>query len=189
MSIIASPALDLTTLTGDYSLDAAHSRVGFQARHAMVTKVRGAFNDVTGTIHLDGGDPSRSNAQVTVQAASVDTRNADRDAHLIGGDFLAIDQYPTITFASTAAERIDSENSLLTGDLSIRGVSRPVVIPFAFSGTAVDPWGNTRVGFEGSVVINRKDWGITFNAALDAGGVLLGEKVTLEFDLSLVKVA
>lgn len=189
MSTIASPALDLTTLTGDYSLDAAHSRVGFQARHAMVTKVRGAFNEVAGTIRLDGADPTRSHAELTIQAASVDTRNADRDAHLRGGDFLSIDQYPTITFASTAAEQIDGENYRLTGALAIRGVTRPVVIPFEFTGTAVDPWGNTRVGFEGSVVINRKDWGITFNAALDAGGVLLGEKVTLEFDLSLVKVA
>jgi polyisoprenoid-binding protein YceI len=186
---IASTTLDLGTLTGDYALDAAHSRIGFQARHAMVTKVRGAFNEVEGSIHLDGTDPSGSSARITIQAASIDTRNADRDAHLRGNDFFAMEEFPTITFVSTSAEQVDADNYRLTGDLSIRGVTKSVTVPFEFNGAVVDPWGNTRVGFEGSVTINRKDWGISFNAALEAGGLLVSEKVTLEFDLSLVKTS
>jgi polyisoprenoid-binding protein YceI len=179
---------DLTQLTGEYSIDTAHSRIGFHARHAMVTKVRGAFNEFVGTLHLDGTDPSQSSAAVTIQATSIDTRNADRDAHLRGNDFFNMEEFPTISFASTKAEQVDPDHYLLTGDLTIRGIARPVSIPFEFSGTVVDPWGNTRVGFEGSVVINRKDWGINFNAALEAGGLLVSEKVTLEFELSAVKV-
>ena len=100
-----------------------------------------------------------------------------------------MEEFPTISFVSTRAEQVDPDNYVLTGDLSIRGVTKPVSIPFEFTGTAVDPWGNTRVGFEGSVVINRKDWGVNFNAPLEAGGLLVGEKVTLEFELSAVKVA
>jgi polyisoprenoid-binding protein YceI len=182
-------SLDLTTLTGDYTIDPAHSRIGFQARHAMVTKVRGAFNEFTGTLHLDGGDPSASTARVSIAVASIDTRNADRDGHLLGSDFLALEEFPTIEFASTAARRVDDEHYELTGDLTLRGVTRAITIPFELSGSAVDPWGSTRVGFEGSVVINRKDWGVSWNAALEAGGLLVSEKVTLEFDLSAVKVA
>ncbi len=180
---------DLTQLTGDYAIDTAHSRVGFHARHAMVTKVRGAFNEFEGHLHLDGADATKSSAAVTIQVTSVDTRNADRDAHLRGNDFFSMEEFPTITFVSTKAEQIDPENYVLTGDLAIRGVIKPVSIPFEFTGTAIDPWGNTRVGFEGSVAINRKDWGVSFNAPLDAGGLLVGEKVTLEFELSAVKTA
>ena len=176
-------------LTGDYALDPAHSRLGFQARHAMVTKVRGAFNDVEGTVHIDALDPSKSSASITIQVASIDTRNADRDAHLRGNDFLALDDFPTITFVSTAAEKVGDDTYNVTGDLTVRGVTKPITIPFEFTGAVVDPWGNLRVGFEGSVVINRKDWGVSFNAALEAGGVLVSEKVTLEFDLAVVKRA
>ena len=188
MSTTTSP-VDLTELTGDYTLDTTHSRIGFHARHAMVTKVRGSFNDFEGTLHLDGANPAASTAAITIQASSVDTRNADRDAHLRSNDFFNMEEFPTISFVSTRAEQVDPENYVLTGDLSIRGVTKPVSIPFEFTGTAVDPWGNTRVGFEGTVVINRKDWGVNFNAPLEAGGILVGEKVTLEFELSAVKVA
>jgi polyisoprenoid-binding protein YceI len=120
---------------------------------------------------------------------SIDTRNADRDAHLRSNDFLAMDEYPTITFESTSAEKVDDDHYRLTGDLTVRGVSRPVTIPFEFTGAVKDPWGNLRAGFEGEVTINRKDWGVSFNAPLEAGGVLVGEKVNLEFELSLVKKA
>lgn len=184
-----STTTDQAQLTGTYSIDTSHSRVGFSARHAMVTKVRGAFNDFEGTLQLDGAEPSRSSATVTVQVASIDTRNADRDGHLRGGDFFAIDEFPTITFTSTAAAQTGADSYELTGDLAIKGVTKQVTIPFEFTGSAVDPWGNTRVGFEGAVVINRKDWGITWNAALEAGGILVSEKVTLEFELSAVKTA
>jgi len=180
--------IDLTALTGDYTLDASHSRIGFQARHAMVTKVRGAFNEFDGHLHLDGADPSRSSATVTIQVASIDTRNPDRDAHLRGTDFFALDEHPTITFVSTAARQIDPEHYALTGELTIRGVTRSITIPFELGGAAVDPWGNTRVGFEGAITVNRKDWGLTWNTALEAGGILVSEKVTLELELSAVKV-
>jgi polyisoprenoid-binding protein YceI len=184
-----SVVTDLTRLTGEYNLDPAHTRIGFVARHAMVTKVRGAFNEFTGTARLDGADPSKSSASVTIKAASVDTRNADRDAHLRGNDFFDMDTYPEITFASTAVEPVDESNYRLTGDLTIKGVTKPVTIDFEYTGAVTDPWGNLRVGFEGSVVINRKDWGVNWNAALEAGGILVSEKVTLEFEVSAVKVA
>jgi len=177
----------LEQLTGTYTLDPAHSRIGFSARHAMVTKVRGAFNEFEGTLHLDGDDPSGSSAQVTIQAASIDTRNADRDGHLRGNDFFAMDEFPTIEFVSTKAEQRDDEHYRLTGDLTIRGVTKPVSIDFEFTGAATDPFGNLRVGFEGSVAVNRKDWGVNWNAALDAGGLLVSEKVTLELELSAIK--
>jgi polyisoprenoid-binding protein YceI len=180
---------DLTQLTGEYSLDAAHTRIGFVARHAMVTKVRGAFNEFTGTAHLDGADPVKSSATVTIKAASIDTRNADRDAHLRGNDFFDMETYPEITFVSTAVEPLEENNYRVTGDLTIKGVTKPVSIDFEFTGAVNDPWGNLRVGFEGSVVINRKDWGVSWNAALEAGGVLVSEKVTLEFEVSAIKTA
>jgi polyisoprenoid-binding protein YceI len=176
----------LATLTGEYTLDPAHSRVGFVARHAMVTKVRGAFNDFTGTATVDGEDLSRSSVNVTIKTDSIDTRNAQRDGHLRNNDFLAVSEYPEITFVSTAVEQ-DGENINITGDLTIKGITRQVTVPFTFEGTAQDPFGNIRAGFEGSTVINRKDYGITYNAVLETGGVLIGEKITLEFEISAIK--
>jgi polyisoprenoid-binding protein YceI len=187
MTTATTPAL--TELTGTYTLDPAHSRIGFVARHAMVTKVRGAFNEFEGTVTLDGANPAGSSAQVTISAASIDTRNAQRDEHLRSNDFLSMDEYPQITFASTGARQVDDSTFELTGDLTIKGVTNPITIPFSFEGAAKDPFGNLRVGFEGAVTINRKDYGITWNAALETGGVLVSDKVTLEFELSLVKNA
>jgi polyisoprenoid-binding protein YceI len=187
MTTATAPAL--TELTGAYTLDPAHSRIGFVARHAMVTKVRGAFNEFEGTATLDGANPAGSTAQVTISAASIDTRNAQRDGHLRSNDFLAMDEYPQITFVSTGARQVDDSTFELTGDLTIKGVTNPITIPFSFEGAAKDPFGNLRVGFEGAVTINRKDYGITWNAALETGGVLVSDKVTLEFELSLVKNA
>jgi len=182
-------APNLTELTGTYTLDPAHTRIGFVARHAMVTKVRGAFNEFEGTATLDGANPASSSAQVTISTASIDTRNAQRDGHLRSNDFLAMDEYPQITFVSTGARQVDDSTFELTGDLTIKGVTNPITIPFSFEGAAKDPFGNLRVGFEGAVTINRKDYGITWNAALETGGVLVSDKVTLEFELSLVKNA
>ncbi len=187
MTTTTAPAL--TELTGTYTLDPAHSRIGFVARHAMVTKVRGAFNEFEGTATLDGANPANSRAQVTINAASIDTRNAQRDEHLRSNDFLAMADYPQITFTSTGARQVDDTTFELTGDLTIKGVTNPVTIPFSFEGAAKDPFGNLRVGFEGSVTINRKDYGITWNAALETGGVLVSEKVTLEFEVSAIKDA
>lgn len=180
---------DLEKITGDYTIDAAHTRIGFQARHAMVTKVRGHFSDFEGSFHLDPSRPEESSASVTIQAKSISTGNADRDTHLRSNDFFAMDEFPEIKFVSTSAERVDDKHFKLTGDLSIRGVTRPVTIGFEYNGVEQDPWGNTRVGFEGSTEINRKDWGVTWNVALDSGGVMVSDKVKLELDVSATKTA
>ena len=187
MTTATAPAL--TELTGTYTLDPAHTRIGFVARHAMVTKVRGAFNEFEGTATLDGANPANSSAQVTISAASIDTRNAQRDEHLRSNDFLAMNEYPQITFSSTGARQVDDSTFELTGDLTIKGVTNQITVPFSFEGAAKDPFGNLRVGFEGAVTINRKDYGITWNAALETGGVLVSEKVTLEFEISAIKTA
>jgi len=187
MTTASAPAL--TELTGTYTVDPAHTRIGFVARHAMVTKVRGAFNEFTGTAVLDGANPEKSTVQVTIQAASIDTRNAQRDGHLRGNDFLAMEEYPQITFVSTGVRQSGESTFEVTGDLTIKGVTNQITIPFEFEGAAKDPFGNERVGFEGSVAINRKDYGVTWNAALEGGGVLVSDKVTLEFEVSAVKNA
>jgi len=174
------------TLTGTYALDPTHSRIGFVARHAMVTKVRGSFNEFEGSGHFDAEDPAESHLHVTIQAASIDTRNADRDGHLRGNDFFDMEAYPEIVFSSTEVERVGDDDYRVTGDLTIKGVTKPVVVDFEYTGTAVDPYQNQRIGFEGKTTINRKDWGVTWNAALETGGVLVGEKVTLELEVSAI---
>jgi polyisoprenoid-binding protein YceI len=155
----------------------------------MVTKVRGAFNEFAGSGYFDQANPANSHVELTIKVASIDTRNADRDAHLRGNDFLAMDEYPEIAFKSTAVDKADQDHYSVSGDLSIKGVTKPVTVGFEFTGSAVDPWGNLRLGFEGSTTINRKDWGVNWNAALEAGGVLVSDKVTLEFEIAAVKAA
>src|SRR4051794_17261306 len=146
---------DFRTLTGTYTLDPTHSRLGFVARHAMVTKVRGAFLDFAGTAVLDAEDPTRSHANVTIQVASVDTGNAQRDEHLRTNDFFDAATFPEITFVSTKAEQTGDDNYRLTGDLTIKGITKEVAVDFEFTGLVADPWGNQRAGFEGKTVINR----------------------------------
>lgn len=175
--------------TGTYALDASHSRLGFVARHAMITKVRGSFDEFEGTGFFDADNPSASSFEVTIQAASIDTRSADRDSHLRSADFFDVETYPTLRFASTAVEQIDDATYRVTGDLTIKDVTKSIAFDLELTGTAVDPFQNQRLGLEGSVVVNRKDWNLTWNAALEAGGVLVSEKVTLEFEISAVKSA
>ena len=153
----------------------------------MVTKVRGSFNDFEGSGHFDAEDPTKSQLQLTIQASSIDTRNADRDGHLRSNDFFDMETYPEITFVSTRVERVDDENYQVTGDLTIKGVTKPVTVDFEYSGAAVDPYGNNRIGLEGRTTVNRKEWGVNWNAPLEAGGVLVGEKVTLEFEVSAIR--
>ncbi len=175
------------SLTGSYTIDQSHSQIGFTARHAMVTKVRGAFNDFEGSGFYDAETPANSKLTVTIKAASIDTRNADRDAHLKSNDFFSMDEFPEIKFVSTAFNKVDDDSYKVTGDLTIKGVTKAVTVDLEFTGTAVDPWGNTRIGFEGKTTINRKDWGVNWNAALEAGGVLVSEKINLEFEISAVR--
>jgi polyisoprenoid-binding protein YceI len=176
-------------LTGNYTIDVAHSRIGFVARHAMVTKVRGGFDEFEGSGYFDAEDPGASHVELTIQTKSIDTRNADRDAHLRSNDFFDMEAHPTITFTSTAVERTGDDEYAVTGDLTIKGVTKPVTVEVEWGGAAVDPYGNLRIGFEGSTTVNRKDWGINWNAALEAGGLLVSDKVTLEFEVSAIKSA
>lgn len=176
----------LSQLSGTYTLDPAHSRLGFVARHAMVTKVRGSFDEFSGEA-VTGPGLADARIAVTIQVASVDTRNDDRDAHLRTGDFFDAAQYPTIEFVSTSVAALDEETLRVAGDLTIKGTTQPVTIDFAYAGSATDPYGHERLGFEGSTTVNRKDFGLSYNAALEAGGVLISEKITLEFELSAIK--
>ena len=183
MSTLTVPA----GLTGTYTIDPVHSRIGFVARHAMVTKVRGSFDQFEGSGYFDAANPANSRLQLTIKASSIDTRNADRDAHLRSNDFFDMDTYPEITFSSTSVEQTGDVRYRVTGDLAIKGVTRPVAVEFEYTGSAVDPYGNQRIGLEGTTSVNRKDWGVNWNAALEAGGVLVSENVTLEFEVSAIR--
>ncbi len=176
-----------TTLSGTYALDATHTRLGFTARHAMVTKVRGSFETFEGTAELNFDEPSKSSATVSFDIDSIKTGQAQRDEHLRTNDFFDAPTFPKGTFVSTAVNKVDDETFELVGDLTLKGVTKPVTITFEYTGSATDPYNNVRQGFEGNATINRKDWGIEYNAALETGGVLISDKITLEFDVSAVK--
>ncbi|MEP7054396.1 MAG: YceI family protein [Actinomycetota bacterium] len=178
---------DRSPLTGTWNLDPAHTRIGFSARHAMVTTVRGSFTDVSGVLNLDGEDPSTSTANVVVQTASIETGQPDRDAHLRSADFLDAEKWPTITFASTGARSKGEDGFVLTGDLTVREVTRPVEFAITFLGSSADPFGNSRTGFEGTAEISRKDFGLTWNVALETGGFLVSDKVKITLDVSAIK--
>jgi len=175
----------ISDLKGDYTLDPTHSRLGFSTRHAMVTTGRGQFKDFAGEAVVDTADPAASKVEVTIQAASIDTGVADRDGHLQSPDFFDVATYPEITFVSTDVSR-DGSDWTITGDLTIKDVTKPITIEFEENGSARDPFGNLRIGFEGKAVLNRKDWGLTWNAALETGGFLVSDKIKLEFDISAI---
>lgn len=180
---------ELAALTGEYTIDPSHSEIGFVARHAMVTNVKGYFKDFDGTLHLDGADPSKSTATIDVKMDSIETGSADRDGHLKSSDFFKIDEFPTMTFRSTKAEALGGDDYRITGELSILGVTKSLSIDLEFNGSAKDPFGNERVGFEGKTEILRSEWGLTWNAALETGGVLVSDKIKLTFDISAIKNA
>jgi len=183
---MTSTTTDTGTLTGTYDIDPTHSRVGFAAKHAMITTVRGQFTDYTADVFLDEENPANSRVRLEIKAASVESGNADRDKHLRSGDFFDIEAHPTLVFESTKVEK-DGDLYTLIGDLTINGVTNPVSVDWELTGTTTDPWGNFRAGFEGKATVNRRDWGLQWNVGLDKGGVLVGEKVKLEFDISAVK--
>ncbi len=177
MSVISTLPL------GSFTIDPSHSRVGFSARHAMVTKVRGSFNGFTGTASVAAGAVS---INVDIDVTSVDTRSADRDGHLQSPDFFDVANFPKITFASTSVKDSGSDKLAVEGNLTIKDVTKVITIEFEYTGTATDPFGNARFGFEGSAEINRKDYGLTWNAALETGGILVSEKINLEFEISAI---
>ncbi len=177
----------LSETTGTWEIDPSHTTIGFHARHAMVAKVRGRFADFTGSFTLDGANPAASSATLTIMVASIDTKNADRDGHLTSPDFLDVEQFPTITFTSTGVTQKSDSEFVVTGDLTIHGVTKPVDITWELIGTTIDPWGGTRIGFEGKAEISRKEFGMVWNVALETGGVLVGDSVKLEFDVEAVK--
>ena len=179
----------LADVTGDYTVDVTHTRIGVRARHAMVTTVRGAFTDFSGTAHLDTATPAASSVQLRIATASIDTGTPDRDAHLRSADFLDVEQHPEMVFVSTSVEQVDRDVYRVTGDLTIKAVTQPVSIDFTLTGSALDPFGNMRVGFEGALAIKRSEWDLTWNAILDTGGVLVSDRIQVEFDVSAIKDA
>ncbi|MFT3888707.1 MAG: YceI family protein [Arachnia sp.] len=180
--------MSLADLKGTFVLDPTHSALSFITRHAMVTKVRGSFEQFEGKAVVDGSNPAATTLEVSIQTASVNTRNADRDAHLRSADFFDAEQFPTITFVGTGYA-IDGDVVEVTGDLTIRDTTHPVTFPLEYQGSAKDPFGNTRVGFEGSTQVLRSDFGLTWNAALETGGFLVSDKVTLELEISAIQTA
>ena len=166
---------------GTWNVDASHSEVGFIARHLMVSKVRGQFKDFAAVVNI--AQPfENSTVEATVQLASVDTNAADRDTHLKSADFFDVENNPAMTFTSTKVT-----NSSLEGDLTIKGVTKPVTFDLDFGGISADPWGGTRAGFEATTEINRKDFGLSWNVAIESGGVLVGEKVKIALDVELIQ--
>lgn len=172
---------------GTYVIDPSHSVVEFVARHLGLAKVRGRFNDFEGTIEV-GEDITQSSARASIKAGSIDTRNDDRDAHLRSGDFLDAENHSTLEFRSTGVRHEDGQ-WLLDGELSIAGQTRPVTLEVEFEGAATDPWGGARIGFSATTRVNREDFGLTWNQALEGGGWLVGKQVTLELSVEAVKQA
>jgi polyisoprenoid-binding protein YceI len=171
---------------GTWNLDPTHSTVGFVVRHMMVSKVRGSFADFTAEITI-GEDPLESSLSAVVQMASVETGDENRDNHLRTNDFFDVEHHPTMSLRSTGFERKSDDEFVMHAELTIKGVTKPVDFDLEFGGLGQDPWGNTRAGFTATAVINRRDFGVEWNAPLETGGVLVSDKVTIELDASVVK--
>ncbi len=171
---------------GTYALDQGHTTIEFVGRHLMITKVRGRFTTFDGSLVI-GDAPEDSSVQVTINTASVDTSDEKRDGHLRGDDFLDVENYPTISFRSTNVDLGRNGSATLTGDLTIKDVTRPVTLDVSFDGAQADPWGGQRLGFSAHTEIDREDWGLTWNVALETGGVLVGKKIRLELNVEAIK--
>ena len=171
---------------GTYAIDGSHTNLGVTARHLMVSKVRGYFSEVSGTVTI-ADDPLASSVELVVKADSIDTRDAQRDGHLKSADFLDVENFPELTFRSTNVEQVKNEKFKVTGDLTIRGVTRPLTLDLEYQGTAQDPWGGSRIAFEAKGEVDREEFGITWNATLETGGVLVSKKLSFEFEGEAVK--
>jgi polyisoprenoid-binding protein YceI len=170
-----------------WALDPAHSSVDFSVRHMMIAKVKGSFNSFNATIEADPSDLTTANIEFTVDLASVDTRNEDRDNHLRSADFFDVENNPTMTFTSTSIVKTDEGEYDVTGDLTLRGVTRPETFVVTFEGTGKDPWGNEKVGFNAEGKIKRSEYGLTWNAALETGGVLVGDEIKVSLEIQAAK--
>ena len=181
-----STAHPASTIT--WKIDPAHSRAEFKVKHMMISNVKGSFSGLTGTLIEDTADPIRSQVEATIDISSISTGDEQRDAHLKSADFLHHEQHPVMTFKSTKIEKKGDEEYAVTGDLTVRGVTKSVT--FAVEGPSApgkDPWGNTRIGLSATTKINRKDFGLTWNAALETGGILVGEDVQIALDIQFIK--
>lgn len=176
------------TTTRTFTIDKTHSEATFQVRH-LVTKVRGHFGDFAGTIQFNEEAPEQSSVSLTIQTASIDTQTADRDTHLRSEDFFFVEKHPEITFVSSAITRKGKDEYDVRGTLTIRGVAREISVPVTFLGYATDPWGNARLGFEAETTINRKDFGLLWNAALETGGFLVGDEVKIGLQIQAIAQA
>ncbi|MFD7503782.1 YceI family protein [Streptomyces sp. NPDC059850] len=181
------PGSGLPALTGEWTIDAAHSRIGFSVRHAMVTTVRGAFTEYESRLYFDGHNPARSRAEIVLSTASVDTGVEQRDAHLMSRDFLDARAFPRISFRSREVRLAGQDVYRMAGDLTLRDTTRPVVLELTYIGHVTDPFGDERVGFDGTTTINRSDWGLTYSAKLAQGGAMVSEKVRLQFDIAAIR--
>jgi polyisoprenoid-binding protein YceI len=170
-----------------WAVDAVHSSIDFTIKHLVIAKVKGNFQSFEAMIEADPEDLTTADIEFTVDIASIDTRNADRDNHLKSADFFDIENYPKLTFKSTEIKKTDDGEYEVTGDLSLHGVTRPETFKITYEGTAKDPWGNEKVGFSGTGTINREDYGLTYNAALETGGVLIGSKVNVTIEIEAQK--
>ncbi|GAB4574644.1 MAG: YceI family protein [Anaerolineae bacterium] len=171
-----------------WQIDTAHTQIQFSVRHMMISTVRGEFQNFSGVVNLDEENPENTTVEIQIDANSISTRNTDRDNHLKSPDFLDAANYPYLTFTSTRVERTGEQTAKLYGDLTIRDITRPVVLDVAYLGTAKSPWGTISAGFTASATINRKDWNLTWNQALETGGVLVGEEIKIDIELELVQV-
>ena len=171
----------------NWQIDSAHSHIGFAVRHMMISRVRGQFHDFEGTIDFNQDNPEETTVDVIIDATSIDTREEDRDNHLRSEDFLYVEKYPHITFKSKRVELEDEEHATLVGDLTIRGETHEVEVDVEFQGMARSPWGSMSAGFSAWTTLNRKDWGLVWNKALETGGVLVGDKLDVEIELELIK--
>jgi polyisoprenoid-binding protein YceI len=184
----APAALQSTAITTTWNIDPVHSLAEFKVKHMMISNVKGQFAHLSGVLRLDEKDVTESSVEASINGASINTRDDQRDTHLKSADFLHVEKFPTLSFKSTRINRTADAELAVTGDLTIRGVTRPVV--FTVEGPtlpAKDPWGNTRLGLSATTKINRKDFGLTWNAALETGGILVGDEVTITLDAQFVK--
>jgi polyisoprenoid-binding protein YceI len=170
-----------------WKIDSAHSQVQFTVRHMMISNVRGRFEDFSGTIEFNEEDPTQTKIDVVIDAASINTREAQRDGHLKSADFLNVEEYPSLRFVSNEVRKVDANHYRIIGDLTIRGITKEVVLEAEYAGQVKSPWGTVSAGFSAHTRINRTDWGLVYNAVLETGGILVGEEVKIDLELELIK--